>query len=112
MSHSLALVSVFCAGLLWHKDHAGAAGVRILRFHFTQLPLKVRGSFAQDCLDFDRYSTCCHTFRATGITTYLQNGSTLEHAQGIANHESPRTTKLYDRTREEFSFEEVERIKI
>jgi len=58
------------------------------------------------------YSTCCHTFRATGITTYLQNGGTLEHAQAIANHESPRTTKLYDRTREELSFEEVERIKI
>ena len=57
-------------------------------------------------------STCCHTFRATGITTYLENGGTLEHAQAIANHESPRTTKLYDRTREELSFEEVERIKI
>jgi integrase len=58
------------------------------------------------------YSTCCHTFRATGIITYLQNGGTLEHAQTIANHESPRTTKLYDRTREELSLEEVERIKI
>ena len=57
------------------------------------------------------YSTCCHTFRATGITTYLQNGGTLEHAQTIANHESPRTTKLYDRTRDELSFDEVERIK-
>jgi addiction module HigA family antidote len=51
------------------------------------------------------YSTCCHTFRATGITTYLENGGTLEHAQTIANHESPRTTKLYDRTREELSFD-------
>lgn len=40
----------------------------------------------------------CHTFRATGITTYLENGGTLEHAQQIAAHESPRTTKLYDRT--------------
>ncbi|MGO9268443.1 MAG: tyrosine-type recombinase/integrase [Candidatus Binataceae bacterium] len=57
------------------------------------------------------YSTCCHTFRATGITTYLENGGTLEHAQTIANHESPRTTKLYDRTREELSFDEVARIK-
>jgi integrase/recombinase XerD len=28
--------------------------------------------------------TCCHTFRATGITAYLQNGGTLEHAQNIA----------------------------
>jgi integrase/recombinase XerD len=58
------------------------------------------------------YSTCCHTFRATGITTYLLNGGTLEHAQTIANHESPRTTKLYDRTREELSLEEMEKIKI
>jgi integrase/recombinase XerD len=57
------------------------------------------------------YSTCCHTFRATGITTYLENGGTLEHAQSIANHESPRTTKLYDRTREELTFDEVARIK-
>jgi len=54
------------------------------------------------------YSTCCHTFRATGITTYLENGGTLEHAQTIANHESPRTTKLYDRTREELSRSEIE----
>jgi len=58
------------------------------------------------------YSTCCHTFRATGITTYLENGGTLEHAQTIADHESPRTTKLYDRTREELTAEEIGRIKI
>jgi integrase/recombinase XerD len=58
------------------------------------------------------YSTCCHTFRATGITTYLKSGGTLEHAQQIAAHESPRTTKLYDRTRDRVSVEEVERIKI
>jgi integrase/recombinase XerD len=36
----------------------------------------------------------CHTFRATGITAYLENGGTLEHAQQIAAHESPRTTSL------------------
>ena len=42
-------------------------------------------------------STCCHTFRATGITAYLSNGGTLEHAQQIAGHASPKTTKLYDR---------------
>jgi integrase len=41
------------------------------------------------------YSTCCHSFRTTGITAYLQNGGTLEHAQQIAAHQSPRTTKLY-----------------
>ena len=43
-------------------------------------------------------STCCHTFRATGITAYLSNGATLEHAQQIVGHASPKTTKLYDRT--------------
>jgi len=58
------------------------------------------------------YSTCCHTFRATGITAYLENGGTLEHAQTIVNHESPRTTKLYDRTREELTAEEVGRTRI
>ena len=44
-----------------------------------------------------------HTFRATGITAYLKNSGTLETAQHIANHESPRTTKLYDRREEEIS---------
>jgi integrase/recombinase XerD len=57
------------------------------------------------------YSTCCHTF-APRDCDYLQNGGMLEHAQTIANHESPRTIRLYDRTREELSFEELERIKI
>src|SRR3712207_3013073 len=42
-----------------------------------------------------------HTFRATGITIYLLNGGTLEKAQQMAAHESPRTTKLYDRTNED-----------
>ena len=41
-----------------------------------------------------------HTFRATGITAYLGNGGALEHAQSMAAHESPRTTKLYDRTKD------------
>jgi site-specific recombinase XerD len=54
----------------------------------------------------------CHTFRATGITAYLENGGTLEHAQQIAAHESPRTTKLYDRTSDQISLDEIERIAI
>jgi integrase/recombinase XerD len=55
---------------------------------------------------------CCHTWRATGITAYLINGGALETAQAIANHESPRTTKLYDRTGDEITLDEVERIRI
>jgi integrase/recombinase XerC len=51
-----------------------------------------------------------HSFRATGITAYLANGGTLEHAQAMAAHESPRTTKLYDRNKEKLTQDEVERI--
>ena len=54
----------------------------------------------------------CHTFRATGITAYLLNGGTLERAQAIAAHESPRTTKLYDRTADEVTIEDIEKIGI
>ena len=54
---------------------------------------------------------CNHTFRATGITVYLENGGTLEKAPQIAAHESPRTTKLYDRTDDEITLDEIERIR-
>jgi site-specific recombinase XerD len=53
-----------------------------------------------------------HTFRATGITAYLSNGGALEHAQEMAAHESLRTTKLYDRTKERLTQDEVERIRL
>jgi site-specific recombinase XerD len=50
-----------------------------------------------------------HTFRATGITEYLRNGGKLEIAQRMANHESARTTGLYDRRDDQVSLDEVER---
>jgi site-specific recombinase XerD len=53
-----------------------------------------------------------HTLRATGITAYLGNGGALEHAQSMAAHESPRTTKLYDRTKDRLTQDEVERIRL
>jgi hypothetical protein len=34
---------------------------------------------------------------------YLEAGGTLEHAQATAAHESPRITKLYDRTGDEIT---------
>ena len=57
-------------------------------------------------------TTCCHTFRATGITAYLEGGGTLEKAQAIAAHSSPRTTKLYDRTSDVLTRDEIEKIGI
>ncbi len=55
---------------------------------------------------------CCHSFRATGITVYLENNGTLETAQKIAAHESPRTTKLYDRTDDQLTLDEIEKISV
>ena len=55
---------------------------------------------------------CCHTCRATGITAYRANDGTLEHAPEFANHASPKTTKLYDRTSGQTTLDEVERIVI
>lgn len=60
-----------------------------------------------------RHSDGCHSFHATGITAYLKNGGQLEVAQRMANHESARTTGLYDRLRrDELSVDEVGRILI
>ena len=50
--------------------------------------------------------------RATGLTNFLANGGTLENAQAMADHASPRTTQLYDRTGDEITLDEVERIAI
>ncbi|BDV36597.1 hypothetical protein SS37A_41270 (plasmid) [Methylocystis iwaonis] len=47
----------------------------------------------------------CHTFRVTCITAYLEAGGMLESAQAMAAHESPRTTKLYDRTGDEITLD-------
>ena len=52
----------------------------------------------------------CHSWRARGITAYLEKGGLLEHAQQMAAHASARTTKLYDRRSEAISLDEVERI--
>jgi hypothetical protein len=50
-----------------------------------------------------------HSFRATGITEYLRNGVRREIAP-MANHESARTTGLYDRRDDAVSLDEIERI--
>jgi hypothetical protein len=50
--------------------------------------------------------------RAAGIAVYLENGGTLEHAQQIANPESPKTTKLDDRMSDQITLDEIERVAI
>lgn len=52
-----------------------------------------------------------HSFRATGITTYLNNGGSLEDARIMANHSNSTTTKLYDRTEDIAKIQEIQRLK-
>ncbi|WP_146503615.1 tyrosine-type recombinase/integrase [Rubinisphaera italica] len=79
------------------------------RLHRTEALLMIKRRARRAGLP---YSLCNHSFRATGITAFLSNGGTLENAQRIAAHESPRTTSLYDRTSDEVSLDEIERIVI
>lgn len=52
----------------------------------------------------------CHSFRATGITTFLENGGSLETAQNIAGHADSRTTKGYDRRATRLELAEIVRV--
>lgn len=52
-----------------------------------------------------------HSFRATGITTFLENGGSIEAAQYIAGHADSRTTKLYDKRSQRAALEDLERIR-
>mgnify|MGYP001003684833 CR=1 FL=1 len=52
-----------------------------------------------------------HSFRATGITTFLENGGQLEVAQRIAGHADSRTTKGYDRRATRLELSEIIRVR-
>jgi integrase/recombinase XerD len=60
----------------------------------------------------DPRQVCNHTFRASGITAYLEAGGTLEKAAEIAAHASIDTTRLYDRRSRKIAIGEIERIGI
>jgi hypothetical protein len=80
-------------------------------FAYTPSPTErpCHGSPAR-CGHRDRDSDRHHTFPATGITTFLKNGGTLEGAAAMANHASTATTQLYDWRKDEFTLDDVERI--
>jgi hypothetical protein len=60
----------------------------------------------------DAIGVCNPTFRGTGITTYLENGGTLEKARQMAAHASTRTTQLCDRREDCVTLDEVVKINI
>lgn len=53
---------------------------------------------------------CNHSFRASGITIYMENGGELHKAQEMANHASIKTTAMYDHSKDKNTIDEVERI--
>ncbi len=52
-----------------------------------------------------------HSFRATGITTFLENGGQLEVAQRIAGHADSGATKGYDRRATRLELSEIVRVR-
>ena len=48
-----------------------------------------------------------HSFRGTGITSFLDNGGHIERARKLANHVSIRTTQLYDHTNRAVGMDDV-----
>ena len=53
-----------------------------------------------------------HSFRAIGITDYLDNGGDITIAQRMAGHSNIKTTQVYDRRSDDISFSEIERVGI
>ena len=98
-------------GPLFRSSGQGRRQDVLLRSAMTrQTALKMIKRRARDAGLPDEISN--HSFRGTGITEYLRNGGDLEIAARIAGHESTRTTQLYNRTHEELSLDEIERIHI
>jgi integrase/recombinase XerD len=53
-----------------------------------------------------------HSFRAIGITDYLERGGDINIAKRMAGHSNVKTTELYDRRGDEVRFSEIERVGI
>ena len=53
-----------------------------------------------------------HSFRAIGLTDYLENGGDINIAKRMAGHANIKTTELYDRRDDDVSFSEIERVGI
>jgi integrase/recombinase XerD len=106
--HAVGLLGAKGTPLFRSADWHGGA-LTALPMHRIDVWRMIRRRAAAAGIDAEM---CCHTFRATGLTNFLANGGTLENAQAMADHASPRTTQLYDRTDYEITLDEVERIAI
>ena len=57
-------------------------------------------------------TTCCHTFRAMDHGVPVRTGGRSSTRSGSPGHASPKATKLYDRTADAVSLDEIERMVI
>ena len=64
------------------------------------------------CIAISRCALAATTFRAARDYGHLDTGGSLENAQLMAAHQSPRTTKRHDRTGDKITLDEVGRIAI
>src|ERR1700749_992908 len=89
----------------WIPELIAAAGPEVTEtyidfFTSTIRNRNTRAAYARACWQFFEWRAAhgleLTTWRAAGITIYLENDDQLEHAQQMAGHESPRRTKLYD----------------
>ena len=103
----ISAIGLGCMGMSYHRCPAPDRTGRALNRYNAWAAIRKRAKAAGFLTPVG-----CHTWRATGITIYLENDGRLEHAQQMAGHESPRTTKLYDRTKDEITLSEVERIRL
>lgn len=83
----------------------------VQRYRVLHGPSDVRDYYA-DQLESAETSPAPDALFLIGIAAYLGHNGTLEHARQIAAHESPRATKLYDRTSDQITLDEIERIAI
>ena len=93
------------------RTAAGRTGVLTLSAMSRHDVLRMTKRRARDA-GIPTNAVCNHTFRASGITNYMEHGGTLEIAAQLAGHASTKTTQLYNRTRERIGQEEIERIRI
>jgi len=87
------------------RDTRGA----ILRLHRNNALAMVKRRALKAGIDPER--VCNHTFRATGITTFLENGGEIENARRMAAHATIKTTQVYDRRGDAVKIADVERIR-
>lgn len=96
---------------LFRSVERGAKGRPLsrLRLHRTNALAMVKRRAKK--AGFDPRTVMNHTFRGSGITTFLENDGKLEDAQYIAGHASSRTTKLYDRRQKNITSDDIDRIR-